>query len=162
MTTLLAGMQDSVLVLESSKTGWKTHENLKGTHPQAIAFDRRNPNRAYCGTLDEGLWRTDDNGQTWDNIGKNGISTPNITSVSISALEEKNNGFNKIFVGTEPSALYISNDGGESWERMYGLNKLKSSITWSFPPRPWTHHVRWIEPDINNSNYIFVAMKLEL
>ena len=116
MTTLLAGMQDSVLVLESSKTGWKTHENLKGTHPQAIAFDRRNPNRAYCGTFDEGLWRTDDNGQTWDNIGKNGISTPNITSVSISALEEKNNGFNKIFIGTEPSALYISNDGGESWE----------------------------------------------
>jgi hypothetical protein len=89
MTTLLAGMQDSVLVLESSKTGWKTHENLKGTHPQAIAFDRRSPKRAYCGTFGEGLWRTDDNGQTWDNIGKNGISTPNITSVSISALERK-------------------------------------------------------------------------
>jgi hypothetical protein len=30
MTKLIAGMQNSVLVLESSKTGWKTHENLKG------------------------------------------------------------------------------------------------------------------------------------
>jgi hypothetical protein len=75
MATLLAGMQDSVLVLDSSKTRWKTHENLKGTHPQAIAFDRRNPNRAYYGTFGEGLWSTDDNGQTWDSIGKNGIST---------------------------------------------------------------------------------------
>jgi hypothetical protein len=113
MTTLVAGMQNSVLV-ESSKTGWKTHEKLKGTHPQALAFDRRNPKRGYCGTFGEGLWKTDDNEQTWDSIGKNGISTSNITSVSISALEEKNNGFNKVYVGTEPSSLYISNDGGES------------------------------------------------
>ena len=58
MTTLIAGMQNSVLVLESSKTGWKIHEDLKGSHPQGIAFDHRNPNRAYvvhlvmvCGKL---------------------------------------------------------------------------------------------------------------
>ncbi len=33
MTTLIAGMQNSGLVLEFSMTGWRTHENLKGTHP---------------------------------------------------------------------------------------------------------------------------------
>ena len=55
MTTLLAAMQNSVLVLESSKTGWRTHENLRGTHPQGIAFDHRIPNRAYCGTFGEGV-----------------------------------------------------------------------------------------------------------
>ena len=43
-------MEDSVVVFESSKTGWnKIHESLKGTHPQCIAFDNDNPNRAYCG-----------------------------------------------------------------------------------------------------------------
>jgi hypothetical protein len=36
---------------------------------------------------------------------------------------------------------------------------LESSATWSFPPRPWTHHVRWIEPDVNNLNYVFVAIE---
>lgn len=40
MTTIFAGMQNSVLVLESSKSGWKTYENLKGSHPQGIALDR--------------------------------------------------------------------------------------------------------------------------
>jgi hypothetical protein len=159
MTTLIAGMQNSVLVLESLKTGWKAHENLKGSHPQCIAFDSRNPNRAYCGTYDKGLWKTDDSGQTWNSIGKNQISTSNIMSVSVSPLENRNNRFNKVFVGTEPSALYISNDGGESWERTNSLNSLKSSVTWSFPPRPWTHHVRWIEPDVNNFDYIFVAIE---
>jgi hypothetical protein len=54
MTTIIAGMQNSVLVLESSKTGWKTHEKLRGSHPQCIAFDRKNPKRVYCGTFDKG------------------------------------------------------------------------------------------------------------
>jgi photosystem II stability/assembly factor-like uncharacterized protein len=159
MTTLIAGMQNSVLILESSKNGWKTCENLKGTHPQSVAFDHHNSNRAYCATFGEGLWKTDDNGETWHNIGKNEISLSNIMSVAVSPLKEGNDRFSKVYVGTEPSALYVSSDGGESWERMGDLNKLESSKSWSFPPRPWTHHVRWIEPDINNPDYIFVAIE---
>jgi photosystem II stability/assembly factor-like uncharacterized protein len=170
MTTIIAGMQNSVLVLESSKNGWKTHEYLKVnhrqgmvfyrlSHPQGIAFDPLNPRRAYCGTFGNGLWKTDDSGQTWDSIGKDEIFTSDIMSVSVSPIEKGNNGFNKVYVGTEPSSLYVSSDGGESWERMSGLNNLESSITWSFPPRPWTHHVRWIEPDVNNLGYVFVAIE---
>lgn len=159
MTTLIAAMQNSVLVLESSKTGWKIHEKIKGTHPQGIAFDLRIPNRAYCGTFGEGLWKTDDNGLTWNSIGKNEISNSNIMSVSVSPLKEGNDRCSKVYVGTEPSTLCVSNDGGESWEIMSELNKLESSKTWSFPPRPWTHHVCWIEPDVNNPDYIFVAIE---
>ena len=162
MTKLIAGLQNSVLVIESSSKscGWKTYESLKESHPQSIAFDLLNPSRAYCGTFDKGLWKTDNGGQTWDSIGKNEISTSNITSVSVSPLKEgKKDGFSKVYVGTEPSALYVSSNGGESWERMNDLNKLESSKSWSFPPRPWTHHVRWIEPDVNNLNYVFVAIE---
>ena len=159
MTTLIAGMQNSVLVLESSKTGWKTLENLRGSHPQGIAFDSKDPNRAYCGTFGDGLWKTDDSGKTWNSIGKDEISSSNIMSVSVNPLEKEHNRFSKVYVGTEPSAFYVSSDGGESWERMSELNKLESSKSWSFPPRPWTHHVRWIEPDVNNPDYIFVAIE---
>jgi photosystem II stability/assembly factor-like uncharacterized protein len=159
MTTLIAGMQNSVLVLESSKSGWKICENLKGSHPQSVAFDYLNPNRAYCGTFGDGLWKTDDNGKTWDSIGKNEISLSNITSVSVSPPKVGNNGFSKVYIGAEPSILYASNDGGESWKKMGDLNKLGSSKSWSFPPRPWTHHVRWIEPDVNNSDFVFVAIE---
>ncbi len=75
MTKLIAGLQNSVLVIESSsKSGrWKTYESLKGSHPQSMAFDLLNPNRAYCGTFDKGLLKTDNGGQTWDSIGKNEI-----------------------------------------------------------------------------------------
>lgn len=151
-------MQNSLLVLDSSKDGWKIREHLKGYHPQTVAFDPQNSNRAYCGTFGSGLWKTDDGGQTWNADGMN-ISDSQVMSISVSTLERGSKGFNKIFVGTEPSALYFSNDGCESWQRMDGLNNLKSSISWSFPPRPWTHHIRWIESDVHNVGYLFVAIE---
>jgi hypothetical protein len=73
-----------------------------------------------------------------------------VMSVSVSYLEKGKNGFNTVYVGTEHTTLYRSDDGGESWQRMSSLNNLKSSSVWSFPPRPWTSHVRWIEPDKSN------------
>jgi photosystem II stability/assembly factor-like uncharacterized protein len=139
MTTIIAAMQDTILTLESSKTGWKTQESLKGSSPQCIEFDPRNSHRAYCGTFGDGLWKTDDSGQTWNSIGKVSISSKDVMSVAVShQLKRENNGFNTVYVGTEPTALYRSDDGGESWEKMSALNNLKSSTSWSFPPRPWT------------------------
>jgi photosystem II stability/assembly factor-like uncharacterized protein len=162
MTILVAAMQDSILTLESSKTGWKKKtESLKGTSPQCIAFDPRNSNRAYCGTFGDGLWKTDDSGQTWNSIGKASIiSSIDVMSVAVSHhIKRGNNEFNTVYVGTEPTALYRSDNGGESWDRMSTLNNLKSSTSWSFPPRPWTSHVRWIELDVNNPEYVFAAIE---
>lgn len=169
MTTIMVGLQNSILVLDSSD-GFKIQESLKGTnlqgtafdplktYPQCISFDPLNPYRAYCGTLGNGMWKTDDGGQTWSNIGTDVISSPYIMSVAVSS-QDSGNKFNKVYAGTEPSALYISNDGGDSWERMETLNALPSSKSWSFPPRPWTHHIRWIEPDSNNPDYVFAAIE---
>ena len=153
----MIGME-AVLILESTNNGWKGHESLKGTNPQSVVFDPINLGRAYCGTFGNGLWKTDDGGKTWSNIGKDVISSPYIMSVAVSSLNSGNK-FNKVYAGTDPSALYISNDGGDSWERMEALNELPSSKSWSFPPKPWTHHIRWIEPDANNSDYVFVAIE---
>jgi len=164
-TKLMIAMEDSVLMFESSNAGWKKiHESLRGTHPQSIAFDPNNPNRAYCGTFGGGLWKTDDSGQTWDSIGKETISSLDVMSVSVSSLggeggAKSNKGFNTVYVGTEPTAFYRSDDDGESWDKMSSLNNLSSSSSWSFPPRPWTSHVRWIESDKTKPGYVYVAIE---
>jgi len=161
-TTILVGLHDSILRLDSSNGYEKIYESLKGCNPQKIAFDPLNPDRAYCGTFGDGLWKTEDGGHTWSSIGKGLISSSYVMSVSVSPLDRENNNdnkFSKVYAGTEPSALYISNDGGNSWEKIDALNNLPSSTSWSFPPRPWTHHVRWIEPDANNPDYVFVAIE---
>jgi photosystem II stability/assembly factor-like uncharacterized protein len=159
MTFVLAAMENSVLILESSKSGWKTTENLKGSRPQAVALDQGNSERLYCGTFDRGLMTSDNGGKSWYRIGKGSIPSSSITSVSVDHDRNRKNEFSKVYAGTEPSALYASNDGGDSWEKMSGLNDLHSSDSWSFPPRPWTNHVRWIEIDANDPNRIFVAIE---
>src|SRR3712207_2314764 len=121
MTTILVGLQHSVLMVRSSKARWKVHESLKRTHPESTAFDPINPGTAYCGTFGMGIWKTADGGQNWDKIGNGFISSPNVTSVSVSPLERGTEGFNVVYAGTEPSELYRSNDGGRSWQRMIGL-----------------------------------------
>ena len=49
------------------------------------------------------------------------------------------------YAGCEPSALWRRGRGG-AWEELDGPARLPSAPTWSFPPRPWTSHVRWIAP----------------
>ncbi|MFL6431327.1 MAG: hypothetical protein ACJ71X_07715 [Nitrososphaeraceae archaeon] len=90
-------MQNSVLTLESSNTRWKIRECLRGNHPQCISFHPSNPNRAYCGMFGNGLWKTDDGGETWDNIGKETISSKDVMSVSVSSPERENNGYNTVY-----------------------------------------------------------------
>jgi photosystem II stability/assembly factor-like uncharacterized protein len=158
LTTILAALEDLVLIVESSKDGWKVQESLKGQKPSSLVFDPEHPQRAYCGTSDNGLYKTDDNGQTWEKTSLK-ASNSSIMSLSVSPIEKGQDGFNKIFVGMEPSIIYSSIDGGHTWEKIDEFNKLPSHSTWSFPPRPTTHHVRWIEPDVNRKEYLFVAIE---
>ena len=158
MTTILAALENLVLVVESSKDGWKVKEPLKGQKPSSLAFDPGHPQRAYCGTSDNGLWKTDSNGQTWEKTSLQ-VSNSSIMSLSVSPIEKGQDGFNKLLVGMEPSLIYTSSDGGQNWEKTDEFNKLPSHSTWSFPPRPSTHHVRWIEPDVNRKDYLFVAIE---
>jgi photosystem II stability/assembly factor-like uncharacterized protein len=65
-----------------------------------------------------------------------------------------------VYAGTEPSALYRSDDGGESWRHLEGLLELPSRPTWSFPPRPWTSHVRWIAPSPHAADLLLVGIEL--
>lgn len=50
----------------------------------------------------------------------------------------------RLWVGTEPSRLYKSSDHGKTFALVTNFESLPSYPTWSFPPRPDTHHVRWI------------------
>ena len=65
-----------------------------------------------------------------------------------------------VYAGTEPSRLFRSDDRGESWRELEALLDLPSRPTWSFPPRPWTSHVRWIAPSPHDAALILVGIEL--
>ncbi len=111
----------------------------------------------YCGTAGAGVFRSHDGGRTWDAVGP-GIEHDHVTAVAASH-QGQNGKVGVVYAGTEPSAVFRSDTGGDTWVKLDGLNALPSADTWSFPPRPHTHHVRWIEADVSVPNRGFVAIE---
>jgi photosystem II stability/assembly factor-like uncharacterized protein len=142
-----------VLLIARHRSAWFVEEHLKDKSPESLAADPENPARVYCGTWGHGLWRSDDAGRTWDPVGA-GIAHAEITAVAVSPSER-----GVVYAGTEPSAVFRSENGGETWRELSGLLALPSSRSWSFPPRPETHHVRWIETDPVVAGRVFVAIE---
>lgn len=131
---------------------------LEGSGAQCVATDPRDPERVYVGTFDRGVWRSLDGGRTWDDVTAN-IAHNRVLSIAISPSHVEN-GRSVVFAGTEPSRLYRSDDDGRSWRDFPSLPELPSAPTWSFPPRPWTHHVRWIAPHYSDPRLLFVGIEL--
>jgi hypothetical protein len=104
--------------------------------PTCLAADPLVAGRVWCGTHRGGVFRSDDRGASWRHTGLQGRL---IMSIVASPTEP-----GVVWVGTEPSEVWRSPDGGRTWEQSPGLDSLPSSGEWSFPPRPDTHHVRWI------------------
>src|SRR5689334_1530792 len=143
-TRLYVATGDAVARLDSPdlKTAAVTL-GAQGSGAQCVAADPANPAAAVAGTFDNGLLRTEDGGRTWTRIGERGIPHNRVLSVAISPVHVAN-GHRAIYAGTEPSNLYRSLDGGATWCDFPSLPALPSAAEWSFPPRPWTSHVRWI------------------
>jgi hypothetical protein len=184
---------DALAVVDRGADGngvWRAELRLVDLDTHCVAADPLRPERVYCGTFGQGLWRSEDAGRTCEpagapraagiaRVGREGArgdpgasgtpgtpGTPTTTggankpgphagasdtfaqvmSVAVSAAE-RHAGAGVVWAGTEPSAIFRSEDGGRTWEERPALRAVPSAPEWSFPPRPWTSHVRWIAPD---------------
>src|SRR5204862_8213333 len=50
--------------------------------------------------------------------------------------------------------------GRGRWHGLEELGAVPSREQWSFPPRPWTRHVRWIAPDPHRAERLLVGIEL--
>jgi photosystem II stability/assembly factor-like uncharacterized protein len=156
MTSLVLVTAQALLIARPIPP-WVVEQHLQGKSPDCVAVDPSDPTRLYCGTEGEGLWTSPDGGRTWGQAGS-GISHPAITSVAVGP-PERGQRSGVVYVGTQPSTVFRSDDGGSTWRELSGLRMLPSSRTWSFPPQPDTHHVRWIEPNRTRPGEVFVAIE---
>jgi len=157
-TAIYAATGDALAVIRHRNGHWDAELQLVGRPTQCVAADPLRPEIVYGGTFGQGLWKSGDAGASWQPVG-DGIPHGEVMSVAVSQLE-RSDGLGVVWAGTEPSALFRSDDGGQTWQERPTLKSLPSSPTWSFPPRPWTHHVRWIAPDPNLAERIFVGIEL--
>jgi photosystem II stability/assembly factor-like uncharacterized protein len=131
---------------------------LAGAGARCLAIDPRDPDRVYVGTFDNGLLTSEDAGDTWRGT-ERGLDESRVLSVAVSPSDERA-GAGAVYAGTEPSNLYRSEDRGRSWQRLPALRELPSEPRWSFPPRPWTHHVKTIALHPTDPDQLTVGIEL--
>jgi len=149
---LYAATGDAVVRLEEGDGGgWRAQRSLEGSGAHCLAVDPREPDTVFAGLREGGVRRTEDGGRTWVDCG---LPAAQVFSVAVSAAD------GAVYAGTEPSALYRSDDRGETWRELASLLELPSRPTWSFPPRPWTSHVRWIAPSLHDPALLLVRIEL--
>jgi len=131
---------------------------LRDVQARCVAVDPHDRERVYVGTFDDGLIASADGGATW-RPPENGLADRRVLSVAVSASHQQR-GVGVVYAGTEPSNLYRSEDAGASWQRLPALRRLPSEPRWSFPPRPWTHHVCTIALHPTDPDWIAVGIEL--
>ena len=119
--------------------------------PTCLAADPIVRERAWCGTHRDGLLRSDDGGRSWREVGLVGRL---IMAITASPVQR-----DLVWAGTEPSEVWCSEDAGVTWRQTARLETLPSSPEWSFPPRPDTHHVRWIACHPQEPRRLWVAIE---
>jgi photosystem II stability/assembly factor-like uncharacterized protein len=116
---------------------------------ECVAVDAVNPERVLVGCREGGLLESEDGGAGWADAG---LPSTDVFSVAYSAADGVS------YAGCEPSALWARRNG--QWAELSALRELPSAPTWSFPPRPWTSHVRWIAPSPHDASVILVGIEL--
>jgi photosystem II stability/assembly factor-like uncharacterized protein len=151
MARLYAATGDGIARLEPSGDGWTVELCLPGSGAQCLAADPDDPDTVYAGLREAGVQRTRDAGRSWTDCA---LPEPGVFSLAVSRVD------GTVWAGTEPSRLFRSDDRGESWRELEALLELPSRPTWSFPPRPWTSHVRWIAPSPHDARLLLVGIEL--
>jgi photosystem II stability/assembly factor-like uncharacterized protein len=145
---LFAATGDAVALLEEGDGRWRATAVLEGSGTRCLAVGGADVVLAGGG---RGLARSEDGGRTWDDAT---LPNPDVYSVAVSVAD------GAVYAGCEPSMLFRSADGGRTWEELEALRSIPSAPTWSFPPRPWTSHVRWIAPSPHNASLLLVGIEL--
>jgi hypothetical protein len=151
MARLYAATGDGIARLDERDRVWRTTLSLTGTGAQCVALDPSDPDVVFAGLREGGVRRTTDGGASWVDCD---LPASGVFSLAVSAADAA------VYAGTEPSALYRSDDRGETWVELSALVELPSRPTWSFPPRPWTSHVRWIAPSPHDADLLLVGIEL--
>jgi len=134
---------------------WVISSGLPAHNVRAVA---RSPTRGtlWAGTRDAGLWRSDDDGGTWQ---PGGLPEAQVRSLAFGPLPDGATG-QAVYVGVKPSGLYRSYDDGLTWHEVGGFTTLAKRYRWPTPSEwPPISYVMGIAPHIEDATRLAVGVE---
>jgi photosystem II stability/assembly factor-like uncharacterized protein len=131
------------------------HHGLKDWEVPKIAVSPSRPNVVFAGTRGDGVWVSEDSGQSWKKpcYGKRGPGK--VRCVTIAPREP-----NTIYAGTEPIDIFVSRDGAKNWERIDSIWNIPYVASVVYPVSTVEPHVRDITIDPENPQTIYAALQV--
>ncbi len=151
MSELVVATGEELVRLKQQNGLWQASRLPAGKGMQCLALHPHAPDVLYAGSRGQGVWRSGDRGLSWARLE---FPEPDVFSLAVSPVD------GAVYAGTEPSKLFVSRDEGRSWSELTGLQEIPSRPMWSFPPRPWTSHVRWVAPSPHQAGLILAGIEL--
>jgi photosystem II stability/assembly factor-like uncharacterized protein len=103
---LYLGTQAGVLVLHLTEDGWDSGAMLWRDRPiSAIAVDPAVPERIHVSVVEDGIYRSEDGGRTWERY----------LWAEVNALAVRPGHPELVYAGAEPAEVYRSIDSGSYW-----------------------------------------------
>src|SRR5438067_221415 len=109
MTELFATTGDAVTHIMSRGDTWHVRTTLQNSGAQCLALDPHHPGVLYVGTHGKGVWRSNNNGETWQDTQ---LPQLDVFSIAVSPAD------GTIYAGCEPSMRFRSTDGGQTWQEL--------------------------------------------
>ncbi len=118
-------------LLQTVDGGTNWTPRLLGKDVTAVVFDSATPAGAYAGTAADGIYRSTDGGETWEQL----LGSLTLGPVAALAVHPANP--RQVFVAIKAGGIFTSSDGGSTWrsqnEGLADLNVIALSIR-STPP----------------------------
>lgn len=133
---------------------WTVELLLPSKGVSCLAADPLNPNIIYAGTRNQGVWRSNDGGLTWQASGLDGQW--------IKALAVNRHNPNIIYAGTKPAEMFASYDGGQTWAELDGFRRIPNRWWWFSPAeRPdFRPYVNAIAPSPTEADVLLAGIEL--
>ncbi len=107
---------------------WQTSVVFPELDVRCLAVGKAGGASVWAGTQGEGVWMSDDRGQTWRPCGLQGKV---VKALAVSPHDPQH-----VFAGTKPALIYVSRDGGATWRELEGFRQIPWRWLWMSPAEP--------------------------
>ena len=154
---MYVGTEKGFFTLKSEdRQSWKVERHsLQDWEVPKFTTVESQPNRVVAGTRGDGVWLSEDFGQSWKKpcYGKRGPGKVRCVTVDPQDPET-------IYAGTEPIDIFVSHDAGKSWSRLDSVWKVPWVSSVNYVNGRVEPHVRDIAIDAADSNTIYAALQV--